>query len=170
MAQTCCGCYRPHRSSPVSQSLSRVDKPKNTTKKNNGILGRNAQPLRITKRGEMQKTNAAPPAEGGPKKPPASREEMIDFLRSGCKPKENWRYVWWRWDHVSFVRLSSCLDNNTHKDWKIGGPTTKSRARIFRYSENWRQWSSLSRLIIIIFLFYVFFSLWLTTIIFDNVY
>jgi hypothetical protein len=41
----------------------------------------------------MQKRNAAPPSEGGPKKPPASREEMIDFLRSGCKPKENWRYV-----------------------------------------------------------------------------
>ena len=91
MAQTCCDCCRPHRSSPV---LSRVQPIKEkTTKKNNGILGRNAQPSRITKRGEMQKRNAAPPSEGGPKKPPASREEMIDFLRSGCKPKENWRYV-----------------------------------------------------------------------------
>jgi glutamate--cysteine ligase len=34
---------------------------------------------------------AAPPTEGGPKKPPCSREDMIEFIRSGSKPKQNWR-------------------------------------------------------------------------------
>ena len=92
MAQICCGCYRPHRSSPVLSRVQPIKEKRESTTM--GRLGRNAQPSRITKRGEdAHKTNAAPPSEGGPKKQPASREEMIDFLRSGCKPKENWRYV-----------------------------------------------------------------------------
>ena len=63
----------------------------------NGSSGRRKKPPSTTsrriikRRGDVHKMYAAPPSEDGPKKQPATREEMIDFLRSGCKPKEKWR-------------------------------------------------------------------------------
>ena len=62
----------------------------------NGSSGRRKKPPSTTswiiqRRGDAHKMYAAPPSEDGPKKQPATREEMIDFLRSGCKPKEKWR-------------------------------------------------------------------------------
>ena len=63
----------------------------------NGSSGRRKKPPSTTsrriikRRGDVLKMYAAPPSEDGPKKQPATREEMIDFLRSGCKPKEKWR-------------------------------------------------------------------------------
>ncbi len=62
----------------------------------NGSSGRRKKPPSTTsriikRRGDAHKMYAAPPSEDGPKKQPATREAMIDFLRSGCKPQEKWR-------------------------------------------------------------------------------